>query len=261
MTCRLTRLFAAPLVVATLFALPAVAHAGDAAARRIIGFSPDGGVFAFEQYTQLYDATDIVAEIQAIDTRTDSFVKGTPIVIATGPEDEREVETVRADLAAKAKPVLERLRVTEPGQRIAGRPSMDLDEIGIYQMDPQPLATRLAFPLPDGRNAVLTLSDRALGKASCYGAGGRGAFGDVIVTGLRLHLAIDGGATKVLQEDSRLPKRRRCVTAYGIAEAHIHRAADGAQTLAVLIETVDAHEFHAGPNRRFMAVTHRLGPK
>ena len=58
--------------------------------------------------------------------------------------------------------------------------------------------------------------------------------------------------------DKRLPKSRRCVTEYGIAEAWLHEAADGTQTLAVLIETVDAHEFHAGPNRRFMAVTKRL---
>ena len=67
-----------------------------------------------------------------------------------------------------------------------------------------------------------------------------------------------GGCPMVLNDDSRLPKNRRCVTAYGIAESYHHQAKDGAQTLAVLIETVDAHEFHAGPNRRFMAVTRRL---
>jgi hypothetical protein len=54
--------------------------------------------------------------------------------------------------------------------------------------------------------------------------GGRTTFGNVIVQGLTLTLTLD----------------------------------DGAQTLAVLLETVDAHDFHAGPNRRFMAVTKRL---
>lgn len=43
-----------------------------------------------------------------------------------------------------------------------------------------------------------------------------------------------------------MPKSRRCVTEYGIAEAWLHEATDGTQTLAVLLETVDAHESHAG---------------
>jgi predicted secreted protein len=251
----LRRLLLAPVFAA---ALSCSAHAGDAAARKVIGFSADGTHFAFEQYTQLYDATDVIAEIQVIDTRIDDFAKGSPFAVRTKDDDEREVDAVRADLAKTAKPMLDRLKISEPGTRFAGKPSMDLDEIGIYQMDPKPLATTQDITLPDGRKLVLTLSDQALGKASCYGAGGRGTFGSVIVTGLKLQLAIDGAAPVILQQDKQLPKRRRCVTAYGIAEAYHHQAKDGTQTLAVLIETVDAHEFHAGPNRRFMAVTTKL---
>lgn len=248
------------LLLVTLLSLAQYdfAHAGDAAARKVIGFSPDGAYFAFEQYTQLYDATEVIADIMVIDTRIDDFVQGSPFSIRTKGDDEREVDAVRTDLAKKAKPMLDRLKITAPATRFAGKPSMDLDEIGIYQMEPKPLATVQDITLPDGRKLVLTLSDQALGKASCYGAGGRGTFGSVITTGLKLQLAINGAAPMTLQEDKQLPKRRRCVTAYGIAEAYHHQAIDGTQTLAVLIETVDAHEFHAGPNRRFMAVTTRL---
>jgi predicted secreted protein len=71
-------------------------------------------------------------------------------------------------------------------------------------------------------------------------------------------MSIDGTAPITLQQDKQLPKRRRCVTAYGIADVYHHQAKDGTQTLAVLVETVDADGFHAGPNRRFMAVTARL---
>ncbi|QUS40802.1 DUF2259 domain-containing protein [Tardiphaga alba] len=251
------------LVLAALLSLApfGAAQAGDAAARKIIGFSPDGAYFAFEQYTQLYDATEVIAEIQVIDIRKDDFVKGSPFAIRTRDDDEREVDAVRAGLMSKAKPTLDRLKISQPGTHFAGKPSMDLDEIGIYQMDPKPLATAQDITLPDSRKLTLTLSDQALGKASCYGAGGRGTFGSVIVTGLKLQLAIDGAQPVTLQQDKQLPKRRRCVTAYGIAEAYHHRATDGTQTLAVLIETVDAHEFHAGPNRRFMVVTTRLPAK
>jgi hypothetical protein len=89
----------------------------------------------------LYDSTEQIVEIQVIDTRTDSFVKGSPVSVRTKDDDERELDAVRAELLKKA---------------------------------------------------------------------------------------------------------------------WLHEAADGTPTLAVLIETVDAHEFHAGPNRRFMAVTKQL---
>lgn len=241
------------LLVATSPAWP-----GDAAARHVLGFSPDGTAFAFEQYSTLYDSTEHVAEILVIDTRSDTFVKGTPFTVRTRDDDEREIDAVLADLKAKAKPLLDRMKVGEAGTRMPGAPSMDLDEIGIYQMGPGPLAKSQAIALPDGRKATLAIKETALSKASCFGAGGRATFGDVIVTGLTLTLAFDGADPLVLQADKRLPKNRRCVTEYGIAEAYLHRAADGTQTLAVMIETVDAHEFHAGPNRRFMAVTKRL---
>ncbi len=55
------------------------AQANDAAARRIIGFSPDGRYFAFEQYGTL-DWERIrfgYSEIAILDTQTDQFVGGT----------------------------------------------------------------------------------------------------------------------------------------------------------------------------------------
>ena len=252
---RLSKSFAAFSILLTV-TVPA--SAGDAAARHVLGFSPDGTSFAFEQYSTLYDATEQIFELQVIDTRTDSFLKGTPLRIETKDDDEREANVIRAELKAKAKPLLDKLKIGETGTRIPGKPSMDLDEIGIYQTATEPLAKTQAITLADGRKVTLAIKETALGKASCYGAGGRGTFGDVIVAGLTLTLAFEGAEPLVLQADKRLPKSRRCVTAYGIAEAHLHKAADGTQTLAVLLETVDAHEFHAGPNRRFMAVTKRL---
>ncbi len=238
--------------------LAAPAQAGDAAARKVLGFSPDGTTFAFEQYSTLYDSTEQIVEIQVIDTRTDSFVKGSPFSVRTKDDDERELDAVRAELLKKAQPTLTRLKVGEAGKHLPGKPSIDLDEVGIYQMAKDPLAKTQELVLPGGRKAKLDITETALGKASCYGAGGRGTFGDVIVQGFTLTLTLDDGASTILQMDKRLPKSRRCVTEYGIAEAWLHEAADGTPTLAVLIETVDAHEFHAGPNRRFMAVTKRL---
>jgi predicted secreted protein len=241
-----------------LLAAASSAFAGDAAARKVLGFSPDGTTFAFEQYSTLYDSTEHVVDIQVIDTRTDSYVKGSPFSVRTKHDDERELDAARAGLLKSATPTLARLKIGAAGKHFPGKPSMELDDVGIYQMAKAPLAKAQEITLPSGRKAKLAIAETALGKASCYGAGGRGTFGDVIVQGLTVTLTLDDGSSTILQMDKRLPKNRRCVTEYGIAEVWLHEATDSTPTLAVLIETVDAHEFHAGPNRRFMAVTKRL---
>lgn len=249
------------LLLAGLLSLPATAHAGDAAGRRIIGFSPDGTTFAFEQFTMLYDDDRAFSEIHIIDTRTDRFVRGAPILVRKSGDDGLDDKAAREDAAAKAKPLLDRLRVGDAGTRIAGKPSMDLDAVGIYHMEPQPLAKSQELALPDGRTARLAITDRALGTARCSGAGGRATYGTVPVAGLVLTLTLDKAAPIVLAEDQRLPKGRRCAMSYGIAEAYLHTAPDGALTLAALIEFADSHEYHAGPTRRSMAVTKRLPPR
>jgi hypothetical protein len=85
--------------------------------------------------------------------------------------------------------------------------------------------------------------------------------GKARVAGLRLTLELEGAAQAVLQDDKTLPNGRRCAEAYGVAEAHLHTAPDGTITLAALIEYADNQNFHAGPNRRFLAVTKRLARK
>jgi predicted secreted protein len=240
--------------------LASPAAAGDAAALRVIGFSPDGTIFAFEQYTMIYEEEAAFSEYVFVDTRTDRYLPDTPIKILLRDDDGNDETKAREQAAAKAAPLIAQHKVEQPGTRHEGKASMALDEIGIYQMSPGPLAKAQAFALPDGRKARLTVSQRALGKADCDGAGGRGVKGKVAVAGLRLTLVLDGKPT-VLQEDRKLPVSRRCVSAYGIAEAYLHAAPDGAVTIAAIIETVDNHDYHAGPNRRFMAVTRRLAPK
>jgi predicted secreted protein len=250
-------LLARPLaLIAALCLLTTSTCAGDAAARRVLGFSPDGRYFAFEQFTQFYDATEVLDEIVVIDTAADRFVKGAPLRLETTSDDERDVAAVRAALLAKAKPLLARHQIGAPGTRFAGKPSIGLDEVEIYQTATEPLATAQAIALPDGRQLTLTVSDTPLGPAECRTA--RGVTMEVAAAGVTLKLSIDGAAPKTLAQDHKLPAARRCVSGYGIAEILHHQGKDGAQTLAVVLEMVDHANYHAGPNRRFMAVTTRL---
>jgi predicted secreted protein len=251
------RFFLLSLVAAAGALASGRALAGDAAARHVIGFSPDGTVFAFEQYTMLYEDDAAFSEYVVIDTRTDRFAPGTPIKVLIRGDEGLDEKKARGDARKRADPILKKLRVGEPGTRIAGKPSMALDEIGIYQMDPQPLAKSLDVALPDGRFLQLSASAHQIGSATCAGYGGTGTPGKAKTYGLKLTMSL-GGAPIILQSDATLPASRRCAADYGIAEAWLHRAADGTLTLAALIEYADNHEYHAGPNRRFMAVTKRL---
>lgn len=250
--------FALICAAAALALFPGAAQAGDAAARRTIGFSPDGGYFAFEQYTTLYEDEAAFSEYVVIDTGGDRFVPGTPVRVTVRGDEGLDEVKARADAEKKAAPILRKLRIGEAGIRIESKPSMDLDEIGIYQMDTKPLAKSLSFALPDGRKATLAVIDKPAGIALCEGYGGRGVKGKAKAAGLKLTLAIEGAAPLVLQDDKNLPASRRCAEAYGIAEALLHRTPEGTTTLAVLVEYADNHDYHAGPNRRFMAVTRRL---
>lgn len=245
--------------LAVLIALAGAANAGDAAARRFIGFSPDGKVFAFEQYTMLYEDEAAFSEYFIIDTEKDVPVPGAPVrVFIRDENDGLDEDKARAEAGKKAMPLLDKFKVSEPGTYVGGKPSMDLDEIGIYQMEPEPLAKSLDVPLPGGRKAQLTVSSHALGTAMCEGFGGRSRAGRAKVAGMKLTMSLDGGAPVVLRQDKTLPKSRRCAADYGIAEAYLYTAPDGVVTLAALIEYADNDGYHAGPNRRFLAVTRRL---
>lgn len=237
------------------------ALAGDAAARNVIGFSPDGAYFAFEQFTTFYEDDAAMSEIAIIDTNTDRFVPGGSIRIVVRGDDGLDEEKAREDAATKAKPIIAKFRVGVAGTVIDGMPSMALDTIGIYQMDPEPLAKSLAFKLPDERAATLRVEDKPMGVATCDGYGGTGVAGKAKAAGFRLTLDVEGQAQAVLQDDKTLPNGRRCAEAYGIAEAHVLTAPDGTITLAALIEYADNQNFHAGPNRRFLAVTRRIARK
>lgn len=246
------------LLLTIALVTPHAAQAGDAAARRVLGFSPDGSYFAFEQYTMLYEDEAAFSEYVVIDTRSDRFVPGTPVRVLVRGDDGLDEKKAREDAQAKIAPLLRRLKIGEAGIRVEGKPSMDLDEIGIYQMDTGPLAKALSFVLPDGRKATLAVTDKPAGTALCDGFGGRGVKGKAKAAGLKLTLDLEGAAQTVLQDDKSLPASRRCAAEYGIAEAHLKTGPDGTVTLAALVEYADNHDYHAGPNRRFMGVTKHL---
>ena len=70
-----------------------------------------------------------------------AHLPGTPIKVLLRDDDGNDEGKARAQAEAKAAPLIKQHRIGEAGVRVESKPSMALDEIGIYQMSPEPLAT------------------------------------------------------------------------------------------------------------------------
>lgn len=230
--------------------------AGDAAGREVYGFSPDGRYFAFAQFNLNYDAEGARAVLFVIDTTRDAFAAGTPLAVED--KEALELEPVVEPFKAKIAPVLKRLAIGQPGVRIAGAPSFALDETSSLYAEPKPFSTELDLSSASGGRLLLRETP-ALRKSVCKTA--RQVDQDISASGFRLELVREKGRAILMNEDKRLPASRRCAKGYGLAEAYLHRSAAGVETIAVLVEFADYHEYHAGPNRRLMAVARQLGKR
>lgn len=98
------------------------AKAGDVAEMRPIGFSPDGRFFAFEQFGEQDGSGFAYAEIQVIDTQTDTYVEGTLVSVLIRRE-EASIGEARRESHDKAKRILEeRMIGDDPGHLVALTP-------------------------------------------------------------------------------------------------------------------------------------------
>ena len=220
-----------------LFAALAIpkAHAGDAASRNIIGFSPDGRSFAFEQYGVQDGSGFEYSEIFIIDTETDRWLPETPIRIRHDKEG-LGVEMARKTARHAAQPILQKLKIGAMGDTLARYPAGTLQhEVAIG---------------PVGGEAPLSFSleEKPFPPGDC------GKYTDQPIKGFRLSMGAAVPDT-IIHDDVALPATRGCALAYGIADV-IRSPAEGPTGYAILIE-VQSHGFE-GPDTRFIAVTRRL---
>jgi len=87
---------------ATVQLCAASAHAGDTAELNILGFTANGGVFAFEEYGVQDGSGFPYANRFYIDTATDKFLPGTPIRVRIDDET-ATIESARAQARAEGE--------------------------------------------------------------------------------------------------------------------------------------------------------------
>jgi len=255
--------FGAAVLAALSLTVASAAQAGDAAARHIIGFSPDGSYFAFEQYGTLDAGASAsgYSEIDIIDTRTDQFVGGKPILIVDESEDATlTLEQARAQAAAKAAPFLAKYAIASRGEQTASDKFTFPGEMVAYNdiSRLEQVSQKWLSPLYDQLDISTIQLDQILADSTtdCSASFDATRQGETSGKALGFRLTLqgqDGRPFKVLHEDKTVPGSRNCPTSYSLSESYEFAPAGKPAVIVVLVQRFS--QGFEGRDRRFIAVT------
>jgi predicted secreted protein len=232
------------VTISILHAFARPAGAGDLADRNILGFSPDGGTFAFEQFGVQDGSGFPYTDIFVVDTLSDQWVKGSPFRVLM--RDERsQLKWARREALTKAGNTLRQRQISKPGRLLASNPPAELSA------DPHRVVVNVSqIVIGPPERWTFTLDEIPIANEQCA------AFTSVPVKGFRLYVQRQGGAPLKLHEDTSIPKSRGCPLRYAISDVVAYEPDGGSRVIAVLV-SVFSHGFE-GPDRRFLAVTKRF---
>ena len=222
------------------------AAAGDFATFQSLGFSPDGKVYAFEEFGVQDGSGFAYSTLYFIDTEKDAFLAGTPVRVRI--EDEAaDIGKARAESLALARPLIEQHAVlSNPGVLAAFNP---MGEAGVDRKRIDYIEHAVE-PAPGGAYA-LALEEIPLAlpeRCRDITPGGKG---------FRLKLvARDGAAAdRVIHEDERIPDSRNCPLSYQVSGAVTFHPAEGdpVHVALVLLRSVGFE----GADGRWLAVPFR----
>lgn len=241
-------LLLASLLAVTAIAAPASALAGDAAEFNMLGFSADGGIFAFEEYGIQDGSGFAYANRYYIDTAKDAFVPGSPIRIQPQSEDP-SVDDVRAEARKKGEAIIADAELAKhPGYTAAINPVSELSA------DPFRIVANSSPLYPQPSDPMEFRLEELEGIKS-----GVKCEEWQEIRGFRL-LKVDthpGGVTKILHEDKQIPASRGCPLGYRIGAVQSYFP-DGGPHIAVVILAVRSFGFE-GPDYRWLAVSTTVG--
>ncbi|MBO6902009.1 MAG: DUF2259 domain-containing protein [Rhizobiaceae bacterium] len=232
--------------LAAALCVPAIAQAGDAAEVNILGFSADGGMFAFEEYGIQDGSGFPYANRFYIDTATDTFVSGTPIRVRL--EDETaSLGEARAQAKTQGQAVISDTVLAENRGYTAGwnaitELSADFSRMAV---NPRPVFAPIDAPVE------FRLEDVPLAAPSgCEG------FGAIMGYRLTRIGTTDGDTTEIVHEDSSIPGSRGCPLGYGIGGLQIFYPPSGDPVFALMLAMRQIG--FEGPDHRWLAVAGRL---
>ena len=236
------------ILAVALLAHASSARAGDAAERDILGFSPDGRYFAFEQYGVQDGSGFPYSEIFLIDLSDDSWVEGTPVRVRLENES-RSLEAARRQALAAAQPFLAKARVTNNARIFASNVLYETIQ------NPRLMSFRTFYASfghlepgeADDAEITLRLEEIVLPAPKDCPAG------DTPLAGFVLKAKHGSGSFEEVYRDREIPASRRCPLKYSLSDAVSLLAADGRIQRLVVMINIFSYGFE-GPDRRFVAV-------
>ena len=204
------------LIVALIFvsAMLGTAKAGDIAKRHVLGFSPDGTYFAFEEFGIQDGSGFPYSNIYITNTRSNSWVKGSPFRVLLKDETDADafvlqqrLITAREQALSQADAMLKKYNISMDGELLAHNPISEVDrnpkKVTVFPgIDPYWQKQRLTF----------RLKDMAIETKRCKD------YRPEAQTGYTLSVEHAAGKTKILHKDARIPTSRGCPKRYAISD-------------------------------------------
>lgn len=236
-------------VLAFIGIATASARAGDTAELEIYGFSSHGDFFAFEQYGWQDGSGFPYSEIFVLDVRTDSWVKPSPfrrvdeVDEENGYDPDDALAETRTLNQKAAHALLDKTSIFGMGKTVAFNPATELGS------NPYHVKVAPRLPLLAGETSLdLALTEFPLENAECAGYG-------VETKGFQLTMTANG-VTRTLNNDTSVPKSRRCPFSYRIERVFTFYPEKGPAVFAIFVQ-MESLGFE-GPDRRYLAITGRL---
>ena len=232
------KILTAAIVALTLSVTTALA--ADTAERRILGFSPDGKWFAFEQFGSQDGSGFPYHDVFVIDLINDKWAPQTPVRIQINDEMATAHQAWQK-ARVKAAPVLAKLKIVKRGLRLASNPRTEIS----------PTPNKVSFHLHPNLTGqqdryTLALETFTVPKpADCQ-------YADGPIQGFALKLAVGNDPPSEVYRDKSVPKSRHCALDYRIADVLIDEENLRPERLVVLLY-VFSRGFE-GSDARFIAL-------
>ncbi|MEN0001211.1 MAG: DUF2259 domain-containing protein [Pseudomonadota bacterium] len=244
-----TRLSIAMLAVLASASMLQPVAAGDTATLNILGFSADGGIFAFEEYGVQDGSGFPYANRFYIDTASDTFTGGAPFRVRL----EDEMATVD-DARAQAKSAVEAI-ITDSILAANRGTTAGFNPVSELSADPFRMVVnpRQVVPPIDTKLEVRLEEKQFAASGSCMG------IADTVVGFRLLKIATEPGeTTQLLADDQAVPSSRNCPLGYSIGAIQTFFPQGGDPVFATLL-AIESFGFE-GPDFRWMAVTAPMNP-
>ncbi len=236
-------------ILALALAVSAPALAADIAEHRILGFSPDAGVFAFEEFGVQDGSGFPYSNIYFLDTATDAWLPGTPIRVML-EDEQRPLSDARAQAREAAAALIGETGIEDRHLTLAHNP--------LGEVEANPVIVDFGVPKP--WSALEDIDRRFRAELDIFYAESPGFDCVTLIgdrpTAFRLKLATaDGGAETVLHEDTSIPTSRGCPISYRLTRVIV----PDAWPVVTVVVLVSVLRFgFEGADRRFIAVAGEL---